>query len=74
MATYDFLGLPDGMAGRVRFLSSTASDRAQDAAVYRRDLVYTVDYATTLSANLPRLLFEDTRVFGDGVLIKTLLS
>jgi hypothetical protein len=74
MATYDFLGLPDGMAGRVRFLSSTASDRAQDAALYRRDLIYTVDYATTLSADLPRLLVEDTRGFGDGVLIKTLLS
>jgi hypothetical protein len=73
-STFDFLGLPDGMAGRIRFIATTATDRAQAAALYRRDLIYTVDYATTISANLPRLLIEGLRVSGDGLPIKTLLS
>ncbi len=73
-ATYDFLGLPDGMAGRLRYLATTSTDRAQDAALYRRDLIYTVDYATTLSADLPRLLFGETQIAGNGVVIKTLLT
>ncbi len=74
LATYDFLGLPDGMAGRLLYLASTATDRVQDAALYRRDLIYTVEYATTLAADLPRLLFGDTQIAGDGVVIKTVLT
>ncbi len=74
IATSDFLSLPDGMAGRVRYLGSVASDRAQDAALYRRDLIYTVDYATTLAADLPRLLFGETQIAGNGVIVKTLLT
>ncbi len=74
MATFDFLGLPDGMAGRLRYIASVATDRAQDAALYRRDLIYTMDYATTLTADLPRLLFGETQISGDGVAIKTLLT
>jgi len=73
-STYDFLGLPDGMAGRLRFIATTSTDRAEAAALYRRDLIYTVDYATTITANLPRLLIEGMRVEADGVLVKTLLS
>ncbi len=74
LSAFDFLGLADGMAGRLRYLGTTSSDRAQDAALYRRDLVYSVDYATTIAADLPRLLFGDVRVFGDGVLVKTTLT
>lgn len=73
-ATYDFLGLPDGMAGRLRYLGTASTDRAQDAALYRRDLIYTVDYATTLAADLPRLLFGETQIAGNVVVIKTLLT
>ena len=74
MAAFDFIGLPDGTAGRLRFIASIESDRAQDAALYRRDLIYTMDYATTLSADLPRLMFEETQVSGNGVIVKTLLT
>ena len=74
LSAFDFLGLPDGMAGRLRYVGTSSSDRAQDAALYRRDLIYTVDYATTLAADLSRLLFGDVRVSGNGTLVKTLLS
>ena len=74
LATFDFLGLPDGMAGRLRFLGSFSTDRAQDAALYRRDLIYSMDYATTLAAALPRMLFGETEISGDGTIVKTLLT
>jgi hypothetical protein len=74
MATFDFLGLPDGMAGRLRYIATASTDRVQDAALYRRDLIYTMDYATTLTADLPRMLFGETQISGDGVIIKTLLT
>lgn len=74
LSAMDFLGLPDGMAGRLRFMASKVSDRAQDAALYRRDLLYSVDYATTLQRSQPCFLFGATGVVPNGVLAETLLS
>jgi len=51
----DFIGLADGSSGRLRAESSTVSDRWEDAALYRRELVYSVDYATTIAQALPRM-------------------
>lgn len=74
LSATDFLGLPDGMAGRLRFMASTVSDRAQDAALYRRDLLYSVDYATTLRRIQPCFLFGETSLVPNGVLVETLFS
>lgn len=64
-----FIVLPDGTSGRLRFLSSNVFDQSQDAALYRRDLVYTVEYATTVSATLPSMIFGDVTIspVGTGV-------
>lgn len=51
----DFIGLPDGTSGRLLAVSSSVSDRWEDAALYRRELVYSVDYATTILQTLPRM-------------------
>ncbi len=32
-------------------------DQSQNARLYRRDLLYSVDYATTITASLPTMLF-----------------
>jgi hypothetical protein len=71
----DFLGLADGTSGRVRYLGSTVSDTWEDAALYRRELIYSVDYPTTIAANLPRMAvgaFLPT--LGQGGITETLLS
>jgi hypothetical protein len=52
-----FIGLPDGLSGRLRFVSSAVFDQAQDAALYRRDLVYAVEYATTVREVVPSMVF-----------------
>jgi hypothetical protein len=56
-AATPFVTLIDGSAGRLRFVSTTTFDQSQDAALYRRDLLYSVEFPTTLAANQPSMLF-----------------
>jgi hypothetical protein len=56
-AATPFVTLADGSAGRLRFVSTTTFDQNQDAALYRRDLLYTVEFPTTLAAVQPSMLF-----------------
>ncbi len=69
-----FLDLPDGLAGRLRIVASTPTDRAQTAGLYRRDLLYSVEYATTIRLDLPTLLFGNARVAAGASVIATNLS
>jgi hypothetical protein len=59
LAGVTFLPLADGSGGRIRFAGSTSFDQQQDAALYRRDLIYDVEYPTTLTSTLPSMLFGD---------------
>jgi hypothetical protein len=62
-----FLTLADGTGGRVRYRSTSSFDEAQDAQLYRRDLIYDVDYATTVYQAVPNLLFGDLHVAGSDI-------
>jgi len=42
-----FLSLPDGSAGRMLFMRSTPTDKDELSAVFRRDIVWSVEYPTT---------------------------
>jgi len=71
----DFLGLPDTTSGRLRYLASAVSDRWEDAALYRRELTYSVEFPTTIAANLPRMAVGGfTATLGEGGSSETLLS
>lgn len=54
-----FIMFSDGSRGRLLYRGGTVIDRAEDASLYRRDLVYQVEYPTTLMALLPTMLFAD---------------
>lgn len=41
--------LPDGSVARLVYKSSPMTDMLEKAAIYRRDLFYTVEYATTVT-------------------------
>ncbi len=62
-----FLALADGTTGWIRWAGTTTQDKSQDAKLYRRDLVYAVDYPTTQLANLPSMLFGDLTLDGNAV-------
>jgi hypothetical protein len=74
LAQINFLPLNDGSVGRLLFCQSVALDRAEDAALYRRDLLYSVEYPTTLVVNTPSLLFGQTAIAADGVAIANIVS
>ena len=56
-AATPFLVLTNGSAARLRFASTATFDTRQDAALYRRDLLYTVEFPTTQTVTEPSMLF-----------------
>jgi hypothetical protein len=48
LANIEFLVFPDTSAGRLIYKSSPVDDMVSKAVLYRRDLMYSVEYATTL--------------------------
>jgi hypothetical protein len=75
LAAQSFIALPDGTQGRLRFASSAVFDQSQDAQLYRRDLVYSVDYSTTQMSTLPSMIFGDATLAPNGAgVVQTLLS
>jgi len=53
----NFLPLPDGSSARVIYRNTTSYDQAQNALLYRRDLVYTIEYPTVTVVQQPSMLF-----------------
>lgn len=67
LASTAFLTLADGTSGRLRYRSTTSVDEAQDAHLYRRDLVFDVEYGTTAITNAPAMLFGDLMLSGASI-------
>jgi hypothetical protein len=57
LAAIAFLTLADGTGGRLTHAGGSTTDQQETASLYRRDLVYAVDYPTTEPATLPSMLF-----------------
>jgi hypothetical protein len=68
LASQTFVDLPDRSAGNLRFVRSETIDRASDADLFRRDLIYEVEFATVQRETQPTLLFGDVRI-NDGPLV-----
>ena len=64
-AATPFLTLADGSAARLTFISTTTLDQKQDASLYRRDLLYAVEFPTTLVASQPSMLFGTVGIGAD---------
>ena len=65
LAAQSFIDLPDGSSARLRYVRSETIDRASDATLFRRDLIYDVEYATMLQEVQAAMLFGDLRL-NDG--------
>jgi hypothetical protein len=57
LVRYAFLDLEDRTRARVLYKGTSVYDQAQNALLYRRDLIYTVEYPTTIMETLPAMLF-----------------
>jgi hypothetical protein len=52
-----FLALSDGSDARLVYKGTASHDQSQNALLYRRDLVYTVEFPTIVTDSLPSMLF-----------------
>ena len=59
-----FLVLPDNTEVRISYKNTASYDQAQNALLYRRDLVYTVEYSTVSVSLQPSMLFGDVALNG----------
>jgi hypothetical protein len=62
LATMTFIELSDGTFGRLIYNGTTVFDQSQDALLYRRDLLYSVEYATIVTGFQPAMLFGDLQL------------
>lgn len=64
IADISFLALPDTSQVRIIYFDTSVYDQSQNASLYRRDLVYTVEYPTIITQNLPSMLFGNAALNG----------
>jgi hypothetical protein len=60
-----FLGLADTTNARVTYKNTVSYDQAQNALLYRRDLVYTAEYPTVTTIQQPSMIFGAVAINGN---------
>ena len=68
LAPIAFVTLADGTGGRLRFHGTANLDDDQTASIYRRDMIFTVEFGTTLLSTNPTMLFGDLVYNGSVIL------
>ena len=54
-----FITFADSSMGKMTYAGTTVFDQSQDALLYRRDLLYQIEYPTIIIASQPAMLFGD---------------
>ena len=57
LAAEDFVALADGSSARIRYVATATVEAASRSAVWRRDLHYAAEFATTEVRDFPTILF-----------------
>ncbi len=68
LAGLTFIGFSDASFGRIQYKNTVVFDQSQSSILYRRDLIYSIEYPTILSTTLPAMIFGDI-VLGDVLAI-----
>jgi hypothetical protein len=63
----EFLQLPDLSEARIAYRNTASYDQAQNALLYRRDLIYNVEYPTNITVKQPSMLFGASDLNGNAV-------
>jgi hypothetical protein len=72
LAILNFLALADGSYARVRFAGGETIDSNEDAALYRRDLIYNAEYPSTLQQMTPAMLFGTASLRANAAFVENL--
>ena len=70
-----WLSLPDGTGGFIRYSASKVFDQSQNANLYRRDIIYSIEYPTITTLTLPSMIFGNLKFSpADAGSVLTLLA
>lgn len=69
MAGLAFISLPDSTQGHLRYRGTLVFDQSQDALLYRRDLLYDIEYATIVTSTLPSMLFGQLVLNANSIVV-----
>lgn len=64
LARQTFLDMPDSSSARITYDGTAVFDQSQDALLYRRDLIYRIEYPTLISDAAPSMLFGNLTLSG----------
>lgn len=67
LATVNFIRLPDTSFGRIEYKNTAVFDQSQSAILYRRDLIYLVEYPTIATSSQSSMIFGDLVLNGTDV-------
>ena len=67
LSDIDWLPLSDGTVGRLLYHSTVETDESENANLYRRNLDYTIEYATTQQMTGAQMLFGIGTLSGGGI-------
>lgn len=62
LASLTNIALTDGTVGRLLYVRTHPDDGAQKARLYRRDLVYSVEYATTITRRAAQIVATEANI------------
>jgi len=64
-----FVFMPDGTAGKLEYRGSPETDQFEKSTLYRRDLMYSVDYSTMQTVAAPQIVAVEVNISAavDGV-------
>jgi hypothetical protein len=62
LARLSFLTIGDGVQARVQYEGTSVYDQSQNALLYRRDLLYSIEYPTIVKDLNPTMLFGDLTI------------
>lgn len=71
LASLQFLALADGSSARLLYAGSDVQDANADAALYKRTILYSAEYPTTLSQITPAMLFGSSGFSANAAFIDT---
>jgi hypothetical protein len=63
LSTVEFLNMPDGTASRMYYHSTKETDTTEKERLWRRDLVYTIEWATTQTISTHQILVVDEKIY-----------
>jgi hypothetical protein len=69
LAATPFVFMPDGTAGKFEYRGSPETDQYEKSTLYKRDLMYSVDYSTMQTVTVPQIVAVEVNLSAavDGV-------